>query len=73
MMIKQLIAAAALVLTGSTATAGEQPMTVEQLFTLVENNVNLTAARTGVEAAAAGIEAARAAWLPDVNAKLSMS
>lgn len=72
-MIKQLITAAALVLTGSTATASEQPMTVEQLFTLVENNVNLTAARTGVEAASAGIEAARAAWLPDVNAKLSLS
>ena len=52
----------------------EQPMTISQLFELVEGSSrSLRTQKTGVEAANLGIEAARSKRLPDIDASLSFS
>ena len=53
--------------------AAERVMSIEQLFNLIEDNASLTAAKSGINAADAGIDAARTAWLPNINAGLSLA
>lgn len=49
-------------------------MTVDQLFTLVEEGSNaIQLKRTGVDVAARGIEEAKSQRLPDINASLALS
>lgn len=58
----------------SLADAQRQTLTIDQLFTAIEdNNASLRTQKSGVEAAALGIESARSKRLPDVDASLSMS
>ena len=56
------------------AQSTQHPMTVEQLFELVETgSKSLQAMKTGEEIAQVGIEAARSQRLPDVSSSLSFS
>ena len=58
----------------SLADAQLQTLTIDQLFTAIEdNNVSLRTQKTGVEAADLGIESAKSKRLPDVDASLSVS
>ena len=58
----------------SLADAQRQTLTIDQLFTAIEdNNVSLRTQKTGVEAADLGIESAKSKRLPDVDASLSVS
>ncbi len=54
--------------------AQQQTLTIDQLFTAIENNnASLRTQKSGVEAADIGIEAAKSKRLPDVDASLSVS
>ncbi len=58
----------------SLADAQRQTLTIDQLFTAIEdNNASLRTQKSGVEAADLGIESAKSKRLPDVDASLSMS
>lgn len=54
--------------------AQQQTLTIDQLFTAIENNnASLRTQKSGVEAADIGIESAKSKRLPDVDASLSVS
>ncbi len=54
--------------------AQQQTLTIDQLFTAIENNnSSLRTQKSGVEAADIGIESAKSKRLPDVDASLSVS
>lgn len=58
----------------SLADAQRQTLTIDQLFTAIEdNNASLRTQKSGVEAADLGIESAKSKRLPDVDASLSVS
>ena len=58
----------------SLADAQRQTLTIDQLFTAIEdNNASLRTQKSGVEAADLGIESAKNKRLPDVDASLSVS
>ena len=58
----------------SLAEAQQQTLTIDQLFTTIEdNNASLRTQKSGVEAAELGIESAKSKRLPDVDASLSVS
>lgn len=55
-------------------TEASQPLSIEQLFHLIEtNSTSLRKQKSGVEAAQLGIESAKSKRLPDLNVSLSLS
>ena len=64
----------ALLLATAATAQTQRKMTVDELFSLVENGSSeLRVQKTGVDAASRGIEEAKSRRLPDVNAQLSVS
>ena len=59
---------------GAVTPAKGETMTIEQLFSKIEDNApSLRASKSGVEAADLGIEAAKSKKLPDIDVSLSLS
>lgn len=48
-------------------------MTIEQLFTLIDNNKHLQVARQGIEVAQHGVDNAKSQRLPDIGAQLALT
>ena len=73
-MTRLLLAGVAALLLAPQARAQDVPMTVDELFALVEtNSQTLQVAKRGVEAASHGVAAARSERLPEVGVDLSIS
>ena len=67
-------ASACLLLVGNSMAQAQQRMTVEELFSLVENGSStLNTRKTGVDVVARAVEEAKSRRLPDINASLSAS
>lgn len=67
-------ASACLLLVGNGMAQAQQRMTVEELFSLVENGSStLNTRKTGVDVAKRAVEEAKSRRLPDINASLSAS